>query len=36
MTCTCGHVLDEHEHGAECTIERCPCVHFEEDPEADP
>jgi len=30
-TCTCGHVYDEHERGVECTIDDCPCVHFEAD-----
>ena len=28
--CTCGHVLDEHDRGAECMIEDCLCVYFEE------
>jgi hypothetical protein len=36
-TCTCGHVLDEHETGfiAPCTIEGCPCRDFELDPDAE-
>lgn len=25
--CHCGHVYDEHEHGAECSV--CNCTHFE-------
>lgn len=32
--CACGHVEDEHEflngHYAECAIEGCPCIHYEE------
>lgn len=39
-TCACGHVRDEHhQQGTDpkypgsrrCTIETCPCIHFEED-----
>ena len=30
-TCCCGHVLDEHDRGVECTIGGCLCVHYEED-----
>lgn len=28
--CACGHVLDEHNRGAECLVDDCRCVHFEE------
>lgn len=31
MTCTCGHVEDEHDH--ECQIDGCDCICF--DPEED-
>ena len=35
-TCACGDEYDEHEHGGgPCTVEGCPCVHYEED-DADP
>ena len=30
-TCCCGHVYDEHERGKACTIDDCPCIHFEAD-----
>lgn len=30
-TCACGHHYDEHEP-PECTIDGCPCIHFEADP----
>ena len=32
--CYCGHVLDEHDEYHKCTVEDCPCFHFEEDQEA--
>ena len=28
--CACGHTLDEHERGVECTIPGCDCIHFED------
>lgn len=30
MTCACGHDLDEHDRGVECTVDDCDCIHFEE------
>jgi len=32
--CHCGHVLDEHEDGKECTVEGCGCIHFAADHDA--
>lgn len=38
-TCTCGDVMDEHRFAAgtgyhECEVDGCPCLMYEEDPEA--
>lgn len=33
--CACGHIWDEHDmKTCECQVFGCPCVYFEEDPEA--
>lgn len=39
-TCYCGHVADEHERDTrgrptKCAVLDCPCVHYENNPEAD-
>ena len=34
-TCMCGHVEDEHDGGAACTVWDCLCVHYEWDGDED-
>lgn len=29
-TCHCGHAPEEHRDGAECEIEGCDCIHYED------
>lgn len=40
MSCTCGHVDDEHTFAfgtyKECCVDNCPCMYFEWDGEAEP
>lgn len=31
--CQCGHVLDEHDNGKECTVPGCGCVCFDLNPD---